>query len=130
MDGLTDPIGQLQGYRGEPELRPGRISDAFLRLRSHLRASAPLQATLKKPVGRKSYERLTIYSTNRMEAGTESQLKGLGRRKMKGLSVLLAVAAGAWMRLAMLKAIPQVSGEDSLLYGNLAKTLLLHRRFA
>jgi len=48
---------------------------------------------------------------------------------MKGLSVALALAGGAWMRLWMLKALPQVTG-DTLLYGNLAKNLLLHRQFA
>ena len=48
---------------------------------------------------------------------------------MKGLSVALALAGGAWMRLWMLKALPQVNG-DTLLYGNLAKNLLLHRQFA
>jgi hypothetical protein len=39
------------------------------------------------------------------------------------LSVALALAGGAAMRLMMLKAIPQIIG-DSLLYGNLAKNIL------
>jgi hypothetical protein len=49
-------------------------------------------------------------------------------RKMKGLSIALALAGGALMRLLMLKAIPQISG-DTPLYGNLAKNLL-HGQFA
>jgi len=49
-------------------------------------------------------------------------------RKGKGLSATVALLGGAWMRLAMLKALPQVTG-DTLLYGNLAKNLL-HGRFA
>ncbi len=71
-----------------------------------------------------------------MEAGTESQLTALDRemgrnlnRRMKGLSVVLALAGGAWMRLWMLKALPQISG-DTLLYGGMAKNLLLHGQFA
>jgi hypothetical protein len=49
-------------------------------------------------------------------------------RKFKVLSVALALAGGALMRLAMLKAIPQISG-DTPLYGNLAKNIL-HGQFA
>lgn len=41
----------------------------------------------------------------------------------------LALACGAALRLWMMRAIPQVEG-DSLLYGNLARNLLLHGRFA
>jgi hypothetical protein len=41
----------------------------------------------------------------------------------------LALACGAALRLWMMRAIPQVEG-DTLLYGNLAKNLLLHGRFA
>ncbi len=48
-------------------------------------------------------------------------------RRLKGLSVALALAGGALMRLEMLKAIPQISG-DTLLYGSLAKNLL-HGQF-
>jgi hypothetical protein len=67
-----------------------------------------------------------------MEAGTESQLTALGRimgRRMKGLSVALALAGGAWMRLWMLKALPQIS-PDTLLYGGMAKNMLLHGQLA
>jgi hypothetical protein len=52
----------------------------------------------------------------------------LGRR-MKGLSVALALIGGAWMRLWMLKALPQIS-PDTLLYGGMAKNMLLHGQFA
>src|SRR5208282_6543663 len=48
---------------------------------------------------------------------------------MKGVSVALALAGGAWMRLWMLKALPQISG-DTLLYGGMAKNLLLHGQFS
>ena len=49
-------------------------------------------------------------------------------RKFKVLSVALALAGGALMRLLMLKAIPQIES-DTLLYGNLAKNIL-HGQFA
>jgi hypothetical protein len=42
---------------------------------------------------------------------------------------VLALAAGLGLRLWMLGAFPQVSG-DTLVYGSLAKNLLLHGRFA
>jgi len=45
------------------------------------------------------------------------------------VSVALALAAGAGLRVWMLGAFPQVSG-DSLIYGNLAKNLLVHGQFA
>jgi hypothetical protein len=48
---------------------------------------------------------------------------------MKGVSIALALAGGAWMRLWMLKALPQISG-DTLLYGGMAKNLLLHGQFS
>ena len=48
---------------------------------------------------------------------------------MKGLSVAMALVAGAAMRLWMLKALPQING-DTLLYGGMAKNLLLHGQFA
>jgi hypothetical protein len=48
---------------------------------------------------------------------------------MKGLRVALALAGGTWMRLWMLKALPQISG-DTLLYGGMAKNMLLHGQFA
>jgi hypothetical protein len=41
----------------------------------------------------------------------------------------LALGAGAWLRLWMLKAIPQING-DTLLYGDLAKNMLVHGRYA
>ncbi len=44
-------------------------------------------------------------------------------------SAVLALAAGLGLRLWMLGAFPQVSG-DTLIYGNLAKNLLLHGQFA
>jgi hypothetical protein len=71
---------------------------------------------------------LQLYGANRVKAGMESQLTAMGRR-LKGLSVALALAGGAWMRLWMLKALPQVNG-DTLLYGGMAKNLLLHGQFA
>jgi hypothetical protein len=48
---------------------------------------------------------------------------------MKGLSVALALIGGAWMRLWMLRALPQIS-PDTLLYGGMAKNMLLHGQFA
>jgi hypothetical protein len=48
---------------------------------------------------------------------------------MKALSVVLALAGGAGMRLWMLKALPQITG-DTLLYGGMARNLLLHGQFA
>jgi hypothetical protein len=63
-----------------------------------------------------------------MKAEAESHLGALNR-KMDGVSVALALAGGAWMRLWMLKALPQVNG-DTLLYGGMAKNMLLHGQFA
>ena len=68
-----------------------------------------------------------------MEAGRGNKL--LRRREGKAgvareaLLVALPLTAGAWMRLWMLKAFPQISG-DTLIYGGLAKNLLQHGRFA
>jgi len=45
------------------------------------------------------------------------------------VSIVLALAAGLGLRVWMLGAFPQVSG-DTLIYGNLAKNLLLHGQFA
>jgi hypothetical protein len=45
------------------------------------------------------------------------------------VSVVLALAAGLGLRIWMLRAFPQISG-DTLIYGNLAKNLLLHGQFA
>ena len=72
-----------------------------------------------------------------MEARKESQLSAEpGASEGPGVDQLrwrvgagLALACGAALRLWMMKAIPQVEG-DTLLYGNLAKSLLLHGRFA
>jgi hypothetical protein len=67
-----------------------------------------------------------------MEAGTESQLTAWSRkigsliRDWQNWSVTLALVGGAWMRLWMLKAIPQLTG-DTLLYCNLAKNILQGR---
>ncbi len=52
----------------------------------------------------------------------ESELTAWSR-KIKGLSVALALAGGALVRLLMLKQIPQITG-DTLLYGNLARNIL------
>jgi hypothetical protein len=45
------------------------------------------------------------------------------------VSALLALAGGLWLRLWMLQNFFQVNG-DSLIYGGLAKNLLLHGRYA
>ena len=67
-----------------------------------------------------------------MEAAAESQWTALGRRTGRAGRAwpwVLPLAAGAWLRLWMLKEFPQLSG-DTLLYGGLAKNLLLHGRYA
>jgi hypothetical protein len=67
-----------------------------------------------------------------MERRTESQLTAMGRPiegKWSRLSVVLALSAGACMRLWMLKALPQIS-PDTVLYGSMARNLLLHGQFA
>ena len=76
-----------------------------------------------------------------MEARKGSQLSGeLGSRgrgpaqampdgEAWRVGAALALACGAALRLWMMNAIPQVEG-DTLLYGNLAKNLVLHGRFA
>ncbi len=69
-----------------------------------------------------------------MEAGEESQLTPqvhLDRRGERGRAVLpaaLALAAGLALRLWMLRNVFEVNG-DSLIYGGLAKNLLLHGQF-
>src|ERR1035438_5182283 len=76
--------------------------------------------------------RSTLYSTNRMEAVHESQLTGrrlLYRRARPCLPGAVAVVAGLALRLGMLKKFSEVNG-DALIYGGLAKNLLLHGRFA
>ena len=71
-----------------------------------------------------------------MEAAEESQLTELspdGVKRVAGGSAVLPVAmplaAGLALRLWMLKALFEVNG-DSLIYGGLAKNLLLHGRYA
>lgn len=64
---------------------------------------------------------------------SESSKLGLTTAKAGGrtgtqVSAALALTAGAALRVWMLGAFPQVSG-DTLVYGNLAKTLLLHGQF-
>jgi hypothetical protein len=71
-----------------------------------------------------------------MEAGPESQLKARPWCMAQGggapgsiLAVALPLAAGLALRLWMLKKLFEVNG-DSLIYGGLAKNLLLHGGFA
>ncbi len=65
-----------------------------------------------------------------MEAGRESQSRrGTAERVRSALPVLLALAAGLALRLWMLRELFFVDG-DSLVYGDMAKNLLLHGRFA
>src|SRR5271157_4392004 len=85
---------------------------------------------------RKPRERSTLYITNRMEAAQESQSTGPDqpRKQSSGglrsrASILLALIAGGVLRIWMLRDFFQVNG-DSLIYGGLAKNLLLHGRFA
>jgi hypothetical protein len=67
-----------------------------------------------------------------MEAAHESQLTVrrllFGRAGLR-LSVALALAAGLVLRLWMLKKFFEVNG-DALIYGGVAKNLLLHRHYA
>jgi hypothetical protein len=67
-----------------------------------------------------------------MEAFPESQLTGrsllFGRARLC-VSVALALTAGLALRLWMLKKFFEVSG-DALIYGGVAKNLLLHGRYA
>jgi hypothetical protein len=70
-----------------------------------------------------------------MEATPESQfaaprLASLGQRRLLGPALAAApLAAGLILRLSMLKQLFQVNG-DSLIYGDIAKNLLLHGRYA
>jgi hypothetical protein len=69
-----------------------------------------------------------------MEAGDESQLtpqSPQGRRwggALAALAIVLALLAGLALRLWMLRNVFEVNG-DSLIYGGLAKNLLLHGRY-
>jgi hypothetical protein len=67
-----------------------------------------------------------------MEAAAQSQFPA-SRRIFPGLapviSVVLALASGLGLRLWMLRKFFQVNG-DSLIYGGVAKNLLLHGRYA
>jgi hypothetical protein len=69
-----------------------------------------------------------------MEAGEESQLatQSLGERRRElaatVLPILLALLAGLALRLWMLRNVFEVNG-DSLIYGGLAKNLLLHGQY-
>ena len=70
-----------------------------------------------------------------MEAAQESQFTagrraaGKARKAGVALPVALALAAGLILRVLMLKRLFAANG-DSLIYGDLAKNLLLHQRFA
>jgi hypothetical protein len=64
-----------------------------------------------------------------MEGAGESQLTAFGRTYRRSLPVGLALAAGAVLRVWMLRQFPQVGG-DTLIYGGLAKNLLEHGRYA
>lgn len=86
-----------------------------------------------------------LYIENRMEGVEESQFApvdnthtltrplttrvGAGLTARTVLAVALALAAGLALRLVMLRWVFEVSG-DSLLYGAIAKNLLLHGRYA
>jgi len=56
-------------------------------------------------------------------------MMGLGRFLRRAWPVAMALAAGAALRIWMLKEFPQVTG-DTLIYGGLAKNLLLHGQYA
>ena len=83
---------------------------------------------------RNSWTCRTLYIKNRMEAGEESQLtpqSPRGRRsgrEIAALAIVVALLAGLALRLWMLRNVFEVNG-DSLIYGGLAKNLLLHGRF-
>src|SRR5260370_38498335 len=88
---------------------------------------ARLVSTRAKP-----WKRSTIYSTNRMEAAPWSQStapRPLATRVRSMASVGIALLLGAILRVWMFKHFFEVNG-DSLIYGGIAKNLLLHGRFA
>ena len=84
---------------------------------------------------RNSWTCRTLYIKNRMEAGEESQLAAQSPRGQRSGGVhvagaiVLPLLAGLALRLWMLRNVFEVNG-DSLIYGGLAKNLLLHGRFA
>src|ERR1035437_8860002 len=86
----------------------------------------------KKTGARKPEKQSTLYSTNRMEAAPQSQSTACCRIRFPlagALSVVLALACGLALRLWMLKQFFNLEG-DPLLYGDLAKNLLLHGSYA
>ncbi len=62
------------------------------------------------------------------EGSGAAQAAGRSRQRIR-VGAALALACGAALRLWMMRAIPQLEG-DTLLYGNLARNLLLHGQFA
>ena len=76
--------------------------------------------------------RSTLYITNRMEAACQSQSRAVRRVRVRApgvVSLVLALAAGLGLRLWMLKQFFELRG-DPLIYGDLAKNLLLHGQYA
>jgi len=81
---------------------------------------------------RKPEKQSTLYSTNRMETALHSQSTTCSGRRFPvagAVSVLLALALGLALRLWMLKEFFNLDG-DPLIYGDLAKNLLLHGSYA
>ena len=73
----------------------------------------------------------SVYSTNRMQAAETGQSRGF-RPDITVRTVLAAaapLAAGLALRVWMLKALFEVNG-DSLIYGGIARNLLLHGKYA
>lgn len=70
---------------------------------------------------------MSVESGSSPAARRETKRRGLGRGAVA--SVALALASGLALRLWMMSAFPQVSG-DPLIYGDLAKNLLRHGQFA
>src|ERR1017187_1079187 len=86
----------------------------------------------EKTGARKPEKQSTLYSTNRMEAAPKSQSTACCRIHFPlagTLSILLALASGLALRLWMLKQFFNLEG-DPLIYGDLAKNLLLHGSYA
>lgn len=72
------------------------------------------------------------YSTNRMEGkllGHPTRQSAPAKRLQSGLSVTLALAAGLFLRNWMLQQFFEANG-DSLVYGGIAKNILLYGRYA